>query len=94
MNAHRLFALGCLLLGLLSAAPASAQRWGEPRDDEGVSLDEAVRRARGSNRQVMSARTIEQGGRRYHVIRALTPEGRVQRFEMNARRDGLRDRDR
>ena len=96
MKTNRLIALGCLILGLLSAPQAFAQpryRGGNgPGGD--VSLDDAVRSVRGRDRQVMSARTVDRDGRRVHVIRTLTPDGRVRRFQMDAGPDGPRSYDR
>jgi len=89
MHTHRLLAL----TGLLIILAPSSLAWAERGEGDGVSLDEAGRRAQGMDRRVMSARTVDQEGRRVHVIRALTPEGRVRRFEVDAGRDGPRERE-
>jgi len=99
MKLRPLLLWACLIPGLLASTGAVAQprdwdRVGNGRADGRVTLDEAVRRARGRDRQVMSARTVERGGRRVHVIRTLTPDGRVRRFQMDAYPDRLDRHDR
>ncbi len=50
-----------------------------------VSLQEAAQRvARQYNGQVVSAQTVDQGGRRVHVIRVLTPDGVVRTVRVPA----------
>ncbi len=69
-----------------SAGPARAQ---ERARRGGISLDEAVSRARRqTGGRVLSTRTIEQDGHRRHRIKVLTPNGhvRVLVFDANGRR--------
>lgn len=88
MKTNRWMALGWLFLALLSAQAAEAQPRYRGGSDGDVTLDEAVRSVRGRDRQVMSARTVDRDGRRVHVIRTLTPDGRVKRFQMDAEEGG------
>jgi uncharacterized membrane protein YkoI len=59
---------GVLLLLTLLSAPVFA-----------ISLDEAAQQAaRQNNAKVLSARTVEEGGRRVHEIKLLTKDGVVK----------------
>ena len=50
----------------------------------GISLDEAVERARGrEGGRVISAETHERDGQRIHNIRLLTKDGRVKRIRID-----------
>ena len=50
-----------------------------PFDAYALSLEQAARQAaRQHNAKVLSARTINQGGKRVHVIKLLTKEGKVK----------------
>jgi hypothetical protein len=64
-------------------AAGAAPSWLWPVAGPGVSLDQAVRRARRSGK-VLSADTVDEGGRRVHRVRVLTDEGRVRRFRYDA----------
>lgn len=75
-----------LILGFGMASESQAQPPRPRNGGEEITLDEAVSQVRGGNRQVMSARTMDQNGRLVHIIRALTPDGRVQRFQLDAER--------
>lgn len=51
----------------------------------GVSLDEAVSRVRRqTNGKILSADTVRIDGRSVHIIKVLTPDGRVKRIRVNA----------
>jgi uncharacterized membrane protein YkoI len=52
---------------------------------EGISLDEAVARARReAGGKVISAETVRQGNRSVHRIKILTDDGRVKRLQYDA----------
>ena len=52
----------------------------------GISLDEAVAKARRHNEgKVLSAETIRVDGRKVHRIKILTQDGRVKRTQVDAR---------
>jgi uncharacterized membrane protein YkoI len=54
-------------------------------ESKGISLDEAVARARRqSDGKILSAETVSVGGRRVHRIKVLTRDGRVTRVEIDA----------
>jgi len=86
----------CLWLVLLAAAPLQADpfdfggftnHFAQPASAEGrgISLDEAVARARRqSDGQILSAETVRVDGRRVHRIKILTRDGRVTRMEIDA----------
>lgn len=68
-----------------AAEPSRAQ---EHAGRGGISLDEAVSRARReTGGRVLSTRTIEQDGHRRHRIKVLTPNGhvRILTFDANGR---------
>ncbi len=74
--------------GFLGPAAAWARAegfasWLQPVAGPSVSLDEALRRARRSGK-VLSADTVDEGGRRVHRVRVLTEGGRVRRFRYEA----------
>lgn len=50
----------------------------------GVSLDAAVDRARQGGGRVLSAETVSQDGRRIHLIKVLTKDGRVRSVAIDA----------
>lgn len=55
----------------------------------GVSLDEAVSRVRRqTNGKILSAETVRIKGRPVHVIKVLTPDGRVKRVRIDAGSNG------
>ena len=55
-------------------------------DNGGISLDEAVAKARRHNEgKVLSAETIRVDGRTVHRIKILTKDGRVKRTRIDAR---------
>jgi len=65
------------VLCLALAAPAGA--WAQ-------SLDEAAREAaRQYNAKVLSAQTVQEGGRRVHVIKLLTKDGVVRTVRIPVR---------
>ena len=86
----------CAWLVLLAAAPLQADpfdirgftnHFAQPASSEGrgISLDEAVARARRqSDGQILSAETVRVDGRRVHRIKILTQDGRVTRMEIDA----------
>jgi uncharacterized membrane protein YkoI len=50
-----------------------------------ISLDQATRQVLGSgNHRVLGAQTIMINGREVHVIKVLTPDGRVRYFRIDA----------
>ena len=54
-------------------------------ESEGVSLDEAISRARRqSDGKVLAAETVRVGGRNVHRIKILTSDGRVKRVQIDA----------
>jgi uncharacterized membrane protein YkoI len=54
-------------------------------EGRGISLDEAVSRARRqSDGKILSAETVRVDGRRVHRIKILTRDGRVTRMEIDA----------
>jgi uncharacterized membrane protein YkoI len=58
-------------------------------DRGSVSLDEAVSRVRRqTNGKILSAETVRIKGRPVHVIKVLTPDGRVKRVRIDARSSG------
>jgi len=55
----------------------------------GQSLDEAARQAaRQYNAKVLSAKTVQQGNRRVHVIKLLTKDGVVKTVRITVRERG------
>ena len=86
----------CVGIMLLAAGPRGAvcfdfrdfsSQFAQPATSEGrgISLDEAVSRARRqSDGKILSAETVRVDGRRVHRIKILTPDGRVTRVEMDA----------
>ena len=61
-----------MLLAAFIAVAASAAAWGQ-------TLDEAARQAaRQHDAKVLSARTVQEGNRRVHVIKLLTKNGVVK----------------
>jgi uncharacterized membrane protein YkoI len=91
---RRLIICGWMILlaaGPLAAAPFDfgdlTNQFAHPAHSEskGISLDEAVARARRqSDGQILSAETVSVGGRRVHRIKVLTRDGRVTRVEIDA----------
>ncbi|MDX2456656.1 MAG: PepSY domain-containing protein [Gammaproteobacteria bacterium] len=84
-----------LLATLLATAPVLADRLHHPRmliaqrghvDNGGISLDEAVAKARRHKKdKVLSAETIRVDGRKVYRIKILTKNGRVKRTRIDAR---------
>lgn len=84
------------LVVLLAAHPLVAVPFGYPEpatqlaqaigaEGRGMSLDEAVSRARRqSGDKVLSAETVRVNGRRVHRIKILTTDGRVKRVQFDA----------
>jgi uncharacterized membrane protein YkoI len=55
-------------------------------DNGGISLDQAVSRARQqTNGKVLSAETVRVDGRKVHRIKILTKKGRVKRLQYDVR---------
>lgn len=76
-----------LLLALLAALIGHAAA-----DDYWVkiSLDQATRQVIGSgNHRVLGAQTIMINGREVHVIKVLTPDGRIHYFRIDAETGAL-----
>jgi uncharacterized membrane protein YkoI len=60
------------------AHPAASEK-------QGISLDEAIARARQqSDGKILSAETVRDGGRNVHRIKILTRDGRVKRMQYDA----------
>lgn len=79
MNAscRKILISGLVALLLMSAGPSAA--WAQ-------SLDEAARQAaRQYNAKVLSARTVQEGNRRVHVIKLLTEKGVVRTVRIPVR---------
>ncbi len=86
----------CVAIMLLAAGPRVAtcfdfrdfsNQFAQPATSEGrgISLDEAVARARRqSDGKILSAETVRVDGRRVHRVKLLTPDGRVTRVEIDA----------
>ena len=54
-------------------------------EKKGISLDEAIARARQqSDGKILSAETVRDGGRNVHRIKILTSDGRVKRMQYDA----------
>lgn len=54
-------------------------------EKQGISLDEAIARARRqSDGKILSAETVRDGGRNVHRIKILTGDGRVKRMQYDA----------
>jgi len=69
----------CLML-LVMSMPLSS--WA-------ISLDEAAKQAaRQNNAKVLSARTVEKGGRRVHEIKVLTEDGVVKTVRIQDKSKG------
>lgn len=94
LRAGRRLITGGLML-LLAAGPVPASPQPHPllliaqrghADNGGISLDEAVRRARQQYKgKVLSAETIRVDGRKIYRIKILTKNGRVKRIRIDAR---------
>lgn len=94
IRAARRLLLGWLAL-LLATAPVPASPQQHPllllaqrghAENGGISLDEAVRRARQQHKgKVLSAETVRVDGRKIHRIKILTKDGRVKRIQIDAR---------
>lgn len=68
-----------LMLALYLALAVPAAAWAQ-------SLDEAAREAaRQYNAKVLSAQTVQEGGRRVHVIKLLTKDGVVKTVRIPVR---------
>ena len=86
--------VGWLVL-LLAATPVLASPQHHPfllmaqrghAENGGVSMDEAVRRARQQHQgKVLSAETVRVDGRKVYRIKILTKDGRVKRVHIDAR---------
>jgi uncharacterized membrane protein YkoI len=84
-----------LLATLLATGPALATPHHYPRrliaknghnNNGGISLDQAIAKARKSNKdKVLSAETIQKDGRKIYRIKILTKDGRVKRTRIDAR---------
>ena len=86
----------CAWIILLAAYPLGAvafdlkdltNQFAHPSHSEkrGVSLDEAISRARRqSDGKILSAETVRVGGHNVHRIKILTSDGRVKRVQIDA----------
>ncbi len=88
-----------LLAGWLALMLASTPVMASPSDNpflpmaqhghsgnEGISLDEAVQRARQQYRgKILSAETVRVDGRKVYRIKILTKDGRVERMHIDVR---------
>ena len=87
--------LVCWLVLLLAATPVLASAQHHPfllmaqrghAENGGISMDEAVRRARQQHQgKVLSAETVRVDGRKVYRIKILTKDGRVKRVHIDAR---------
>ena len=75
-------AMAALLLGSASAAAGDGETSGV--GPPSASLDGSVERLRAEGR-VLSAETQDYDSRSAHVIRLLTPDGRVKRYYLDPR---------
>ena len=75
-----------VVVGVLSLHPAEAQRYRRVQAENGdQGLENAVSRVRDrTGGRVLSAETRVLDGRRTHVIRILTDDGRVRRLREDA----------
>ena len=68
-----------LLMALVLALAAPAAAWAD-------SMEEAARKAAQQyDAKVLSAKTVQEGGRRYYVIKLLTRDGVVKTVRIPAR---------
>ena len=95
MMIDRRLVIGAWTILLLALPPVAAgfdirdltNQFAHPSHSEkrGISLDEAVSRARGkSDDKVLSAETVRVDGRRVHRIKILTSQGRVKHVQIDA----------
>ena len=95
MMVDRRLVIGAWTILLLARPPAAAgfdireltNQFAHPSHSEkrGISLDEAVSRARRkSDDKVLSAETVRVDGRRVHRIKILTSQGRVKHVQIDA----------
>jgi uncharacterized membrane protein YkoI len=95
MTIDRRLVIGAWTILLLVRPPVAAgfdireltNQFAHPSHSEkrGISLDEAVSRARGkSDDKVLSAETVRVDGRRVHRIKILTSQGRVKHVQIDA----------
>jgi len=96
MTSRRL--ISCCLILLLVTLPAAGSALTAPHyprmliaknahnNNGGISLDQAIAKARQSNKdKVLSAETIRKDGRKIYRIKILTKDGRVKRTRIDAR---------
>ncbi len=75
-----------LMVSLLCTLLSGITTAGDQNDKNGLSLDEAVAEVRAqTGGRILSAKTANDNGGRIHHIRVLTKEGKVQRFQIEAR---------
>jgi uncharacterized membrane protein YkoI len=95
MMIDRRLVIGAWTILLLARPPVAAgfdireltNQFAHPSHSEkrGISLDEAVSRARRkSDDKVLSAETVRVDGRRVHRIKILTSQGRVKHVQIDA----------
>jgi uncharacterized membrane protein YkoI len=95
MMVDRRLVIGAWTILLLARPPVAAgfdireltNQFAHPSHSEkrGISLDEAVSRARRkSDDKVLSAETVRVDGRRVHRIKILTSQGRVKHVQIDA----------
>jgi len=66
-----------IVLAIMLAMPAAA--WAQTLDEA------AAQAARAHNAKVLSARTVQEGNKRVHVIKLLTPDGVVMTVRIPVR---------
>ncbi len=80
-----------LAFALLCIPPFGGSMAGEHKRENSFTLDEAVSKVRTQTRgRILSAKTVDHNGAYTHHIRVLTQDGRVQRFQLKARKKGGR----
>lgn len=78
--------INLLILITLSSACHADENLGIAR----ISLDEATRQIlRDGNKRVLGATTEVINGREVHIIKVLTPDGRVQHYKIDAETGAL-----
>ena len=96
MTSRRL--ISCCLILLLATLPAAGSALAAPHyprmliaknahnNNGGISLEQAIAKARKSNKdKVLSAEIIHKDGRKIYRIKILTKDGRVKRTRIDAR---------
>ena len=80
-----LLGVGVLLGGAAGPAPAATALLQLAQNNEGVTLEEAVRQVRErTGGRILAAETVREDGRTVHRIRVLVDQGRVKTFRIDA----------